>query len=594
MYGHTETCLHARIQRRVQRGLTCLAGIRNTRAPIGPLRHLLDAPGDHPFALRQWPVHVVSRGIDRVFERRLAGLVNSRELGVLSGGRKGVEKESLRVLPNGRLAQSRHPQALGSALTNEFITTDYSEALIELVTPAFKESWETLQFLCDLHQFVYRHLDDELLWATSMPSNISSDAEIPIARYGRSNVGKMKEVYRLGLGHRYGRMMQAISGVHFNYSFPAHLWPVLADVQQRELLGTAFQSEQYFALLRNYRRYGWLILYLFGNSPCVSDSFVEGREHGLKRFTRDTWYEPYATSLRMSDLGYRNKNQAGVKISVNTVDEYVRDLSRLITVPHPPYQQLGVKVDGEYRQLNANLLQIENEYYSFIRPKRVVRSGERPTQALQRGGVEYVEVRALDVSAFDPVGVNQNKLRFLEAFMALCLLKDSPLIDGNEEDVLDGNHITVAHRGREPGLKLNRDGRATPLRDWSMELLDSMLGICEMLDQGSGKGNGSRPYTSALEAQTAKVLNSTLTPSARTIVELQTTEQSFAEFALQMSAAHKSYFLELHPPNEKRLDELRLEADESLQRQQVIEAEDRQDFDTYLANYFGASSDSTA
>ncbi|MGC3981335.1 MAG: glutamate--cysteine ligase [Steroidobacteraceae bacterium] len=526
----------------------------------------------------------MSRGIDRVFERRLAGLVNAREPGVLSGGRKGVEKESLRVLPDGHLAQSMHPEVLGSALTNEFITTDYSEALIELVTPAFKESWETLQFLCDLHQFVYRHLGDEMLWATSMPSKIGSDAEIPIARYGRSNVAKMKEAYRFGLGHRYGRMMQAISGVHFNYSFPAHLWPVLAEVQQRGNGDAGFQSEQYFALLRNYRRYGWLILYLFGNSPCVSDSFVAGRDHGLQRFTADTWYEPNATSLRMSDLGYRNKNQAGVKISVNSLDEYVRDLSRLITVPHPPYEKIGVKVDGEYRQLNANLLQIENEYYSFIRPKRVVRSGERPTQALKRGGVEYVEVRALDVSAFDPVGVNQNKLRFLEAFMALCLLKDSAPIFADEEDVLDGNHVTVAHRGRERGLKLNRDGRPAPLRDWSMELLDSMLGICELLDQG----NRSRPYTSALEAQTAKVLNSALTPSARTIAELQSTGQSFADFALQMSAAHKSYFLELHPPNEKRLEELRIEADESLRRRDDIEMSDRMDFDSYLVDYFAS------
>jgi glutamate--cysteine ligase len=526
----------------------------------------------------------VSRGIDRSFERRLSGLVNSREPRVMQGGRKGVEKESLRVRPDGHLAQTPHPRELGSALTNEFITTDYSESLIELVTPAFAESWELLQFLCDLHQFVYRHLGDELLWATSMPSKISSDGEIPIARYGRSNVGKMKEVYRLGLGHRYGRMMQAISGVHFNYSFPAHLWPVLADVDQAKSHDQSFQSAQYFALLRNYRRYGWLVLYLFGNSPCVCDSFISGREHSLKRLSPDTWYEPYATSLRMSDLGYRNKNQAGVHISVNSLDDYVRDLSRLIAVPHPPYEKIGVKVDGEYRQLNANLLQIENEYYSFIRPKRVVRSGERPTQALQRGGVEYVEMRALDVSAFDPVGVNQNKLRFLEAFAALCLLKDSPPIDASVDDTLDANHVLVAHRGREPGLKLNRDGRPTPLRDWSMELLDSMLGICELLDQG----NRSRPYTTALEAQTAKVLNPALTPSARTLAELAQTGVGFADFALEMSAAHKSYFLELHPPNEKRLEEFRVEADESLLQQERIEANDQLSFDQYLANYFGS------
>src|SRR5947209_14629576 len=171
----------------------------------------------------------------------------------------------------------------------------------------------------------------------------------------------------------------------------------------------------------------------------------------------------------MSDVGYRNRNQAGLSVSVNSLEEYVRDLQRAISTPHPPYQKIGVKGNGEYQQLNANILQIENEYYSFIRPKRVARSGERPTKALQRAGVEYVEVRALDVSAFDPVGVNQNKLRFLEAFLALCLLKDSPPIADSEQAALDQNHVTVARRGREPGLTLAREGREVSMLGWARE-----------------------------------------------------------------------------------------------------------------------------
>jgi glutamate--cysteine ligase len=119
----------------------------------------------------------VRNAIDRQFERRLAGLINSGQRGVLRGGRKGVERESLRVTPAGHIAADRHPPALGSALTNAHITTDFSEALIELVTPPFQQSWELLQYLCDIHQFVYRHLDDELLWATSMPCAIDGDAE---------------------------------------------------------------------------------------------------------------------------------------------------------------------------------------------------------------------------------------------------------------------------------------------------------------------------------------------------------------------------------------------------------------------------------
>ncbi|HEX7012670.1 MAG TPA: glutamate--cysteine ligase [Steroidobacteraceae bacterium] len=521
-------------------------------------------------------------GIDRAFERRLAALVNSRERGVLQRGLKGVEKESLRVDPEGCIEQSEHPRALGSALTHEHITTDYSEALIELVTPAFHESWELLQYLCDLHQFVYRHLGEQLLWATSMPCAIQKDECIPIARYGTSNIGRMKEIYRRGLGYRYGRMMQAISGVHFNYSFPSHFWPVLADALQVRQVDQDFISEQYFALLRNYRRDGWLVLYLFGNSPALCSSFVQGREHSLKELSPGTLYEPYATSLRMSDLGYRNKSQAGVQISVNSLEEYVRDLSAAVSTPHPEYEKIGVKVAGEYRQLNANLLQIENEYYSYIRPKRVARPGERPTRALQRGGVEYVEFRALDVSAFDPVGVNQNKLRFLEAFAALCLLKRSDPIGSSEQHALDENHALVAHRGREPGLKLNRNGRPVELRTWALELIDSMRGICELLDAGDGQ----RPYTAALELQEAKVLDPSLTPSARCLEELSRTGESFRQFALRMSRMHKSYFLELYPPNEQRLAELAAEAEESLAEQARLEASDRVTFDQFLAEYF--------
>jgi glutamate--cysteine ligase len=523
-----------------------------------------------------------SFGIDRVFERRLSSLVNGGQPEILQGGRKGVEKESLRVTPSGSLAQTSHPHLLGSALTNEHITTDYSEALIELVTPAFTHGWELLQYLLDLHQFVYRHLGDELLWATSMPCAIERDEDIPIAHYGRSHVGQMKTVYRKGLGLRYGRMMQAISGVHFNYSFPLPFWEAYAHVRQSRERGTHFISASYFDLLRNYRRYGWIVLYLFGVSPVVCKSFLKGRHFDLADFTNNTAYEPYATSLRMSDVGYRNRNQAGLAVSVNSLDEYVRDLTRAITTPHPPYEALGVQVNGEYQQLNANILQIENEYYSFIRPKRVARSGERPTKALQRAGVEYVEVRALDVSAFDPVGVNQNKLRFLEAFLALCLLKESPPIGDSEQSALDQNHVTVARRGREPGLALWRDGETVLLRDWARELVDSMTGICEILD----RGDVSRPYSQALAIQAAKIEDVALTPSARLMAELASTGESFFAMALRMSMTHKSYFLDLYAPNGERLKEFAQEADESLAKQRAIEASDRGSFEDSLARYF--------
>ena len=520
-------------------------------------------------------------GVDRVFERRLSSLVNGGEPQILQRGRKGVEKESLRVLPDGRLAHTPHPALLGSALTNEHITTDYSEALLELVTPAFTQSWELLQYLLDLHQFVYRHLGDELLWATSMPCAIESDGDIPVAQYGSSHVGRMKTVYRNGLGLRYGRMMQAISGVHFNYSFPLPFWEAWAAARGASGHGTPFISACYFDLLRNYRRHGWLVLYLFGVSPVVCKSFLRGRQADLTDLGAGTAFAPYATSLRMSDVGYRNRNQAGLAVSVNSLEEYVHDLTRAISTPHRPYEALGVRVDGEYRQLNANILQIENEYYSFIRPKRVARSGERPTKALRRAGVEYVEVRALDVSAFDPVGVNQHKLRFLEAFLALCLMKESAPIAAAEQGLLDRNHLTVARRGREPELLLWRDGRNVPMREWARELLDSMSGICEALD----RGDAGRPYAQALAAQTAKIEDVTLTPSARLMTEL-TAGESFFDLALRMSNTHKAYFLDLYAPNEERLREFSEEARESLIAQHRAELADAGTFEEYLARYF--------
>jgi glutamate--cysteine ligase len=288
----------------------------------------------------------------------------------------------------------------------------------------------------------------------------------------------------------------------------------------------------------------------------------------------------------MSDLGYRNKSQAGVNISVNGIDDYIADLTRAISTPHPPYAALGVKVDGEYRQLNSNLLQIENEYYSFIRPKRIARSGERPTKALRRAGVEYVEVRALDVSAFDPVGVNQNKMRFLEAFLAYCILKDSPPIELAEQPLLDANHVTVARRGREPGLQLVREGRNVAMRDWAREILDSMQGICELLDQGDPQA----PHAAALAAQKAKFEDVELTPSARLLGELRSSGDSFFSLALRTSALHKNYFLELYPPNGQRLAEFAAEAAESLEAQAVLERNDSKagapSFDDYLRRYF--------
>jgi glutamate--cysteine ligase len=521
-------------------------------------------------------------GVDRVFERRVAALSNSREQQLLARGSRGLERESLRVTAEGRIAQTPHPSALGSALTNPHITTDYSEALTELVTPTFPDNDSLLRYLLDLHQFVYRNIGDELLWAASMPCELRNDDEVPIARYGNSHQGRIKYIYRHGLKIRYGGMMQAISGVHFNYSLPAAFWPLYTEFCQSRESDQDFRSARYFDLLRNYRRHGWIVSYLFGVSPALCRSFLQGRsDAGLEPLGADTLIGPHATSLRMSDIGYRNRSQAAPPISVNSLEEYLRDLRRSIRAPHAPFAALGIKRDGEYQQLSANVLQIENEYYSYIRPKRTLRAGERTTGALARRGVEYIEVRALDNSAFDPVGVDECKLHFLEALLIVLLFKASPPIESSEEEAIERNHLTVARRGREPNLMLERDGRRVSLRDWSAELLDSMQGICELLDSAEPK----RPYVAALRDQKLKLEDVERTPSARLLRELRGQEPSFEALAQSFSRKHKDYCLHAVPFAAERTREFEAEAEQSLRELAAIESASRGSFEDYLAKY---------
>ena len=518
---------------------------------------------------------------DRAFERRLAALANTREYGAaLAGGLRGIERESLRTTPAGRVAASPHPRAYGSALCNPHITTDYSEALLELVTPTFTTNGELAQYLNELHHFVLQRMDQERLWASSMPCEIAGEAEVPIADYGRSHRGHFKEVYRRGLQTRYGGLMQAIAGTHFNYSFPERLWPLWADLLGVRECDSAFISARYFDLVRNYRRHGWLALYLFGVSPALCASFVpEASTAELQPLGPGTLHLPYGTSLRMSDLGYRNRDQAAVVVSVNSLDEYLRDLQHATHTVHPPFAALGLCVDGEYRQLNANILQIENEYYSNIRPKRAPQSGESTVHALARGGVEYVEVRALDICIFEPTGVCTDEMHFMEAFLALCLARSSDPISAAEQEQLDHNHLLVARHGREPDLQLQRSGRAVSLKAWGAELLDQLSGICELLD-GTDR---AQPYRRALAKQMEKLRDPERTPSARHLQELRRSGVGFEEYTRGLSAQYRERLLDSAGRDPRVQAQFSAEAAESLAEQAAMERDDKGSFEDYLA-----------
>lgn len=500
---------------------------------------------------------------------------------VLGRLNRGIEKESLRAQGDGRLADTPHPPALGSALTHPHITTDFSESQLELITGVHATSGACLDELAEIHGYVLRNIDDELLWASSMPCRLPEDAQIPIGQYGVSNVGRAKTVYRQGLSWRYGRRMQTISGIHYNFSLPDAAWPALLSASTTGDTPEA-RTDAYFGLIRNFRRHSWLLLYLFGASPAVCASFLAGQRHALEPLSPDTLYLPYATSLRMGPLGYQSDAQSALAVSFNGLDSYSASLSRALTEPYPPYEEIGLREGDDYRQLATSLLQIENEFYGTIRPKRSIRSGERPLRALAERGVEYVEVRCMDLDPFRAIGIGEGTLRFLDVFLMHCLLADSPPDSPAEIAAMSRNQHLVAQRGREPGLALQRGEDTVVLADWGRALLRDCEAIAEALDASAGSGHAHRD---ALAHAHALLDDAALTPSARVLAEMAVHhENSFPRFALARSQAHREELLAA-PLAAGALAHHRRMAEASLTEQRRIEAADTLSFEDYRRRY---------
>ncbi|MCU0765164.1 MAG: glutamate--cysteine ligase [Burkholderiaceae bacterium] len=532
---------------------------------------------------------------------------------VLRGILRGIEKEGLRVRPDGTLAQTPHPGALGSALTHESITTDFSEAQLELITGAHRSVEALLQELTQLHQFVYRNIGDELIWAASMPCRLPAEDEIPLGRYGGSNMGRLKTVYRQGLSHRYGRRMQTISGIHYNFSLPERAWPLLREAAGSTVPVDRFQDAGYFALIRNFRRHSWLLLLLLGASPAVCGSFVAGHSHGLAGWDTGSYFAPYGTSLRMGRLGYQSDAQAALAVSFNCLGDYARTLHRALTETYPAYEAIGLRDGDCYRQLATTLLQIENEFYGTIRPKRRIHPGERPLRALGLRGVEYVEVRLVDIDPFEPAGIGLAQMRLLDIFLLHCLLSDSPPDSPQEIAAMARNQRRIAERGRDPRLRLHRTAElfaaeapaagdaASPgaglsadlaLTDltpadmtpaqWGSRLLRECEPIAAALDRAQGDDSA---YRDALAAARAALRDFDALPSARVLREAESSHgKSFPDFALARSAANRRALLAQPLPAEAAARYARAAA-ESQREQRRREAADDMPFETFRQRY---------
>ncbi len=497
----------------------------------------------------------------------------------LKGIRRGIERESLRVRSDAQLAQTDHPISLGSALTHKFITTDYAEAMLEFITPVSSNAESAYNILADIHSHAYHRVGDELLWPLSMPCRIPSEDQIRLARYGRSNLGQYKSIYRQGLRNRYGSLMQVISGVHYNFSMPDDFWPLWRDIKGSQKPLKDFISESYMGLVRNFFRYGWLLTYLFGASPAADLSFLEGGSSTLplERLGRHTVFLPGATSLRMSSLGYKSKAQDMLSICYNSLDEFVRDLRLATTHANVTYAKIGLKCRGNYQQLNMNTLQNEGELYAPIRPKCVLRAGETLSDGLERKGIDYVEIRSLDIDPYAEAGISLKQIYFLDVFLTYCLLKDSPSVSQQQQDVMMQNFAKVAGYGRTSTLQLLKDGFPISMKSWAEEVFADMSDIASALDSAYC----SELFRQALANQQVKLNDQELTPSAMLLNDMKCHSLDMTELAMKLARKNRRALLARNPMLVSD-DDFAKEAEASLARQRAIEAADTLNFDEFL------------
>lgn len=496
----------------------------------------------------------------------------------LSGGNIGIERETLRTDADGHLAGTRHPEALGNVYTHPNITIDYGEALLELVTDPHTSPQDAYGQLLQLHQFSAQNIGAEKLWPASMPCRLPENPErIEIGYFGQSNGAKLKRLYRVGLSYRYGRAMQMIAGVHFNYSPPETLWAALAGQDGTADTGE-WRNARYMGMIRNIQRHSWLICHLFGASPACDHSF-QPAQNILSRLHEHSLAWHNATTLRMSQLGYQNK--VDFSVSFNRIDEYIRDLGAAVLTPAPVYEYLGQRDPaGEYRQISTNILQIANEYYSGARPKQPVKKGELPVSALKARGIAYVELRLLDNNPYDPAGVSLEQIHFLESFMLWCLLKEAPIFGNADYNEANHNRLRTACMGISEGFSLFKNGRKITARDWADGILQEILQVAHQLEACAGMAG----YCAAVSAQIRANRGEDMRLPERVHHELR--DKEFLEWAMALSAKHAAVLQQpLAAATEARLA---AQSGQSLRDFAAIEAQAAGEipFDDYLAGYF--------
>ena len=384
-------------------------------------------------------------------------LLNISKLSVdeILAGSFGIEWESLRAKGDGNLSLTPHPEVFGDKLTNPVVTTDFSESQIEIITPTFNSIDEAFDNFSLLSDIVNASLpEDEYLWFQSIPCILPYWDQIPIAQY--SEDGQSSQKYREDLAKKYGVKKQMISGVHFNFSFSDELLNKLYAMESSDLTFKEFKNNVYLKVARNYIRHCWLIIYLTGCSIGSHKTFSNDCIHLMdEQDDYGSYYSTKGPSFRNASCGYKNLKE--LYPSYDSVQEFVNDINKFID-------------DGDLSEAK--------ELYTQIRLKP--KNPQDMLNSLENDGIEYVEIRTLDINPFYKCGLVRHDMKFLHLFLIYMFLKDeSDYKDWQKEAKF--NEEATAESAYVESMRLLRDGKEVTLKSWASEIINEMYGMCEVL-----------------------------------------------------------------------------------------------------------------